>query len=148
MQDTTLCDAYKQQNPECFACIDSSDTDQTWGPVVRFANRSYREGNNSGCLANALGETGDAGCGAAYGAYEDCRRIACRGCLPITSQAAYEALDRCGLKQEISKICAAPVADTVVLLSDTHARCTTHLLRVVRKRDAAITRKLTKWLGP
>ncbi len=29
--DTSLCDAFKQQNPACFACIESKDTDPTWG---------------------------------------------------------------------------------------------------------------------
>jgi hypothetical protein len=105
--DTSVCDAFKQQNPTCFACIDSNDTDSSWGPVVRFADRSYSERNFPGCAANALGETGDSGCGAAEALYEDCRRLACRGCLPIATQADYNALVSCGDRPEANKICAS-----------------------------------------
>lgn len=109
--ETDVCEAFAKANPTCFACAESDEKAADWGPIVIFANGTYFEENFAGCIANALGDLSANGCGGARARFEECRRAACRGCLPILTQADYDAFSRCGTKREIQKICVTEVAD-------------------------------------
>ncbi|MBS2011631.1 MAG: hypothetical protein JST00_01860 [Deltaproteobacteria bacterium] len=107
---TSVCATWAKQNPTCFACAETDETAPEWGPIVIFANGSYFEENFAGCVANALGDRSKDGCGAAQAQFEECRRDACRGCLPIVTQEDYDAFATCGRKRDLAKVCAEPLA--------------------------------------
>jgi hypothetical protein len=87
---------------------------------VIFENNSYFEENFAGCIANALGDRSQQGCGAAQAQFEECRRAACRGCMPILTQEDYDDFAKCGARKDIGKICAAQIANINV-------KCAGHL---------------------
>src|SRR5262249_4255467 len=69
--DQTSSDVATKAAPDCNDCMDTSDSDKAWGPLVSDANGNYRV-NIGGCIANVTGETGASGCGAKYSAASEC----------------------------------------------------------------------------
>lgn len=105
-----VCAAFAKQNPTCFECAETDEREPEWGPIVIFANGSYFEENFAGCIANALDDLSQNGCGGSQAQFEECRREACRGCLPIETQEDYDEFARCGGKKDITKVCATELA--------------------------------------
>lgn len=105
-----VCAEYAKQNPACFACAETDEKAAEWGAIVIFANGSYFEENFAGCVANALGDRSKDGCGGSQAQFEECRREACRGCLPIETQDDYDDFASCGAKKDITKVCARELA--------------------------------------
>jgi hypothetical protein len=113
-----VCGAFAKQNPTCFACAETDERAAEWGPIVIFANGSYFEENFAGCIANALGDLSKDGCGGSQAQFEECRREACRGCLPIETQEDYDDFAKCGAKKDITKVCSTQLAQINVKCSD------------------------------
>ncbi|HEY8075235.1 MAG TPA: hypothetical protein VIF62_14020 [Labilithrix sp.] len=102
---TAECSAFQTQNPECFGCLEGSDTDPTRGAVVWFRNHTIFRLNLPGCYAWAFGDTSDAGCGAAVEEYFDCQDYACESC-PVDTNAHINAALACEHDAGGSDICA------------------------------------------
>ena len=101
-----VCTEFVKDHPDCYACATSLDTDPARGPIVFFAESTYRELNFVGCVANALGDVSATSCGAAYGMSDDCARLSCAGCLPVAVQADYDALSTCLDAKGVGLACA------------------------------------------
>ena len=71
------CTTYKTANPTCYACLDSTSTDPTRGPIVYYANRAIGTLNVSGCFGLLLGDTSPNSCAAADELLRDCEEAAC-----------------------------------------------------------------------
>lgn len=112
------CADFAKQNPACFACAETDEKAAEWGAIVIFANGSYFEENFAGCIANSLGDLSKDGCGGSRAQFEECRREACRGCLPIATQEDYDEFASCGAKKDIAKVCAKEIAQITVKCAD------------------------------
>ena len=62
----------------CLSCLESSESDATYGPLVRLPTETLV--NVAGCIALAEGKTDGSGCGGALSAEEECDRTQC---LPV-----------------------------------------------------------------
>jgi hypothetical protein len=74
------CGTFVQANASCATCIQSQDTDATSAAVVWHEKEAYWTVNVAGCIANAMGDPGANGCGAAYSAAISCRQASCNAC--------------------------------------------------------------------
>jgi hypothetical protein len=111
----SVCDAFAAQNDACFKCVESKVDDTSWGPLVWYEGHSYVKINGDGCVAHAFGDTSTDGCGAAFLLYDECARLACSGCAPVTTQRALDALFTCQDDyQHVDEICAAERANANV----------------------------------
>lgn len=107
--DAAACDAFAKREPTCFACAVTPESERTWGAFVVFEG-GYLDPNVTGCIANALGDLSDDGCGAARGRLRHCGERACRGCFPVSDAKAYEAFEACVARDDAAKICADDLA--------------------------------------
>lgn len=113
-----VCDAFKKQNTACAGCIDSNEGDTRWGPIVWFRDRMYFDLNTGGCVALVLSDESETGCGAAEGHYQDCARIACRGCVTGSAQTDRDALFACLDSRQMRTVCATETANINVACAD------------------------------
>jgi hypothetical protein len=78
--DSMTCGAFVAANGVCSTCLESTDKDAKYGPVIWHSNRTYFTLNIAGCIANAQADTSAKSCGAAYQAVLECKQTACEGC--------------------------------------------------------------------
>lgn len=116
---SVTCDAYASQNPTCFGCAVTAESERSWGAFVVFEG-GYFNLNVTGCVANALGDLSDEGCGAARGRLRHCGERSCRGCLPVSDTTSYQAFEACIVRDEAAKICDEELAAYT-------AKCAGHL---------------------
>jgi hypothetical protein len=81
----STCDAYAQANATCVACLQSKDTDATWGAVVWHDEMRFWTVNVAGCLSYVLGDGAGTGCAGAYEGAVQCRQKACDACWANTA---------------------------------------------------------------
>src|SRR6185369_4100533 len=74
--DEASCDAAVKAAPDCNNCMDTSEGDKAWGPLVADSAGNYRV-NIGGCIGNATGDTSATSCAAKYGAASQCGGAAC-----------------------------------------------------------------------
>gem|GEM_PF-4496969 len=108
--DGNKCTAYKQANPTCAACVESTSADATWGPIVFYENRRFYDYNYGGCIANVTDDAAENGCGAAQTRYLECRHAACVACLPSTLPLDYEPFFACQGAKAVEQVCATELA--------------------------------------
>lgn len=107
--DAAACDAFAKRDPTCFGCAVTPESERTWGAFVVLEG-GYLDPNVTGCIANALGDLSDDGCGAAHGRLRHCGERACRGCFPVADAKAHEAFEACVARDEAARICVDELA--------------------------------------
>jgi hypothetical protein len=85
------CTAFGSSRATCQACIESTSTDTTWGPLVAFSG--VVNINLGGCLA--LVDPQSASCGRKVQDYDECVHAACDGVCPVTSTATFALWEQC-----------------------------------------------------
>ncbi len=110
-----VCDAFRQQNPGCAACVYTSADEPSWGPVVDYRDDNWDELNAAGCLALVKGEKDETGCGGAFEAYDECTLQSCGGCLPVKGSS--KQLTACLSDPQVDTICASSLAQANVKCS-------------------------------
>ena len=78
--DAATCTAFVGANGACSSCLQSQETDATYGPVIWHASNKYYTTNVAGCIANAEHDTTTTGCAASYQAILQCNETACEAC--------------------------------------------------------------------
>ncbi|MDB5217112.1 MAG: hypothetical protein JWO86_5039 [Myxococcaceae bacterium] len=104
------CDAFRQENPTCFGCVDSRETDPSWAALSWFDNHTWLRVNFTGCVAVGEGDETDQGCGASWQLVDECERLACRSCSPASTQAQLDDLTACEKKTDATDTCASFIA--------------------------------------
>ena len=74
------CSTFVTANASCATCLQSQDTDATSAAIVWHEKDAYWTVNVAGCIAEAMGDPGANGCGAAYSAAIACRQQSCNAC--------------------------------------------------------------------
>ena len=74
------CTAFQTAHPACVACLNSSSTDATWGPLVNWSG--VVNVNVGGCLQ--LVAPSEAACALAVETSEECPHVACDAVCPVT----------------------------------------------------------------
>jgi hypothetical protein len=94
--DPAKCAAFTQANGTCASCLQSDDSDPSYGPVIWHAKHAFYTLNVPGCIANEQNDTSPQSCGAAYQADLECKQTACTGCfaVPNSSFAAFSACEK------------------------------------------------------
>lgn len=110
--DGNVCKAYKDANAACAKCIENTDADGAWGPVVFYDSRFFYDYNYGGCIANVTGDFASTGCGAAQTRYLECRHAACNKCLPPGLPRDFEPFFECQRKKATDTLCAAELSET------------------------------------
>ncbi|MBX3187860.1 MAG: hypothetical protein KF819_12630 [Labilithrix sp.] len=109
--DGNVCKAFKDANVACAKCIESADTDATWGPIVFYDSRIFYDYNYGGCIANVTDDFATTGCGAAQTRYLACRHAACNACLPPGLPRDFEPFFECQKKKATDTLCAAELTE-------------------------------------
>lgn len=109
--DGNVCKAYKDANAACAKCIESTDSDPAWGPVVFYDSRYYYDYNYGGCIANVTNDFTTTGCGAAQTRYLECRHAACAKCLPPGLPRDFEPFFDCQKKKATDTLCASELTE-------------------------------------
>jgi hypothetical protein len=77
----------------CLSCLETKQTDASWGPIVYDTSGLDGTPNLPGCLALALGEGKSAtGCGASLQQAENCQNLACGANCASSSDASVSDL--------------------------------------------------------
>jgi len=77
---STDCTTFIAANGDCSTCLQSDDTDSTYGPVIWHSNHAYYTLNTAGCIAIQQGDSSATSCGAAYQEIVQCEETACNAC--------------------------------------------------------------------
>jgi hypothetical protein len=77
----------------CLSCLQSSESDATYGPLVLLPTEVLV--NVPGCIALAEGKTDGSGCGGALSADQECDRAACLPTCPTATASEVTAESAC-----------------------------------------------------
>ena len=83
--DPGKCDAFKQANAACAACLETDDTATAYGPIIWHSQRLFFTVNIAGCISIEQADPTGATCAAAYQADVVCKETACTSCFFIAS---------------------------------------------------------------
>lgn len=89
----TSCDSFRAANASCVQCIESKDTDATWGPIV--TSGFTMTFNPSGCMVALTGDSSETSCAQRFDDLSQCEAAACQAQCPLTDQASAILLEQC-----------------------------------------------------
>ena len=111
--DPTSCHTFEQANAACVSCLQSNDTDPTYGPIIWHDQKAYFTTNIAGCLAIESGDSSPTGCAASYQGIVSCKELACNACLAAKDPAGFStcesaATSECG---KLTNTCVGEIRD-------------------------------------
>jgi hypothetical protein len=110
--DSATCDGFVKANTACTACLQSNDTDATYGAIIWHSSHAYFTTNIAGCIAAETGDTSPTGCAATYQGIVECKEAACSACLAAKDPAGFSTCESkatgCG---GLPQTCIAEIRD-------------------------------------
>jgi hypothetical protein len=97
--------SFKATDPDCAACLVTSSSEASYGPIVYVEALGIFDGNRDGCLAHWTGDRSAGSCAAKVQAMLDCGVAACGPSCPIKTNADIKTFNVCA-GAAFSGVCA------------------------------------------